>query len=215
MERAAGPCGDALRLEESPLAGLSTAQLDSLANALAAVAISAPPTEKKENVPAAPVAPTRDELISPLLEALAKKHPLCLKASGKAGTLVVVVSGRASPRAAQADESADALLREHVLPLICGDNALLPGDNVRLVLDLRALAFFPREAAAALLERWGAFAASRCFAGRIAVVMPSVDDCSASLRTAAAETRLSEACRSLRTAVLARARDVAAFFDAI
>lgn len=205
----------------SPLAGLSTEQLDGLSRALAAVAIAVPeqqaaPPSVEPAVPAA--APSRESLFEPMARALAQKHPLRLEASAKANTLVLVVRGRALPDSADAE--ADALLREHALPLLCpaadapaDAPVALPGDAVRLVVDLRALAAFPRGAAVALLERWGAFVASRCFGGRIAVVLPCADDCAAELRAAAADTHLAEAFAPLRCAVFTRSRDVAAFMD--
>lgn len=205
----------------SPLAGLSAEQLDGLSRALAAVAIAVPeqtPPSVASVEPAVPAAPSREELFEPLARALAQKHPLRLEASAKANTLVLVVRGRALPDSADAE--ADALLREHALPLLCpaadapaDAPVALPGDAVRLVLDLRALAAFPRGAAVALLERWGAFAASRCYGGRIAVVLPCADDCAGELRAAAAETHLAEAFAPLRCAVFSRSRDVAAFMD--
>jgi hypothetical protein len=207
VERATERDADALRLS-APV--FSADALDSLARALTAVKLSHP-----EKPPPPP--PSREDLVAPLMRALAEKNPLRLDAtaSAKASTLVLVASGRARDAAAAEDE-ADALLREHALPPLCGEAtrpAVLPGDNVRLVLDLRALAFFPRAAAIATMQRWGAFAACRCFEGRIAVVMPHSDECAAELRAAVAEARAADAFAQLRCAVFVRSRDVAQFMN--
>jgi hypothetical protein len=60
--------------------------------------------------------------------------------------------------------------------------------------------------------RWGAFVVCRCFAGgRVAVVMPQDAVCAAELYSAADEWR--SAFDGIRTRVLLRARDVAAFMQ--
>jgi hypothetical protein len=185
--------------------------LDSLSRALSAVTLAVPENKTPNNTEVEREAqaagpPSREDLADSLAEALARKHPLRLTASARARTLMLEVRGRAHGQTAEAE--ADALLREHVLPLLPEGE-----DDLRVVLDLRALAAFPRAAAVALLVRWGSFAACRCFGGRLAVVMPHAACCAAELRAAAEQTRLAEAFAPLRCAVLTRARDVAPFMD--
>lgn len=200
--------------DAGPLAAFSAEQLDGLSRALAAVTLAVPALQEEQPLPGPPQdpPPSREDLIKPLALALARKHPLRLTASARSGTLMLDARGRAHDETAEIE--ADALLREHVLPLLPDPSADGPPvDTVRLVLDLRALAAFPRAAAVVLLERWGAFVACRCFTGRLAVVMPQSPECAAELRAAAEQTRLAEAFAPLRYAVLARARDVAPFMD--
>lgn len=200
--------------DAGPLAAFSAEQLDGLSRALAAVTLAVPALQEEQPLPGPPQdpPPSREDLIKPLALALARKHPLRLTASARSGTLMLDARGRAHDETAEIE--ADALLREHVLPLLPDPSADGPPvDTVRLVLDLRALAAFPRAAAVVLLERWGAFVACRCFTGRLAVVMPQSPECAAELRAAAEQTRLAEAFAPLRYAVLARARDVAPFMN--
>ena len=227
MGRAAGPHGAALGLsapraprDAGPLAAFSAEQLDGLSRALAAVTLAVPAPQQAvppavpppRDPPPRDPPPSREDLMGPLALALSRKHPLRLAASARGGTLLLEARGRAHDETAEAE--ADALLREHVLPLLPEPSADGPPvDAVRLVLDLRALAAFPRAAAVVLLERWGAFVACRCFSGRLAVVMPQAPQCAAELRAAAEQTRLAEAFAPLRCAVLARARDVAPIMD--
>lgn len=178
----------------------TNAQLDSLSLALM--------SGRPDAISAAAAPPSRDDLMEPLRQALAKKHPLCLEVSAKRPPLLtIVVTGRALD-----DEQVDSALREQVLPLCDGEDAAIPGDDVRLVLDLRGLLSCPRDVAVAIVMRWGAFAVCRCFAGgRVAVVMPQDAVCAAELYSAADEW--CSAFERLRFRVLLRARDVAAFME--
>jgi hypothetical protein len=148
--------------------------------------------------------------VEPLRRALAAKHPLRLEVGAKHPPLLtVVVTGRVLD-----EEQVDSALRQQVLPLV--DNgagrAAIPGDDVRLVLDLRGLQSCQRDVALATVMRWGTFVACRCFdGGRVAVVMPQDAVCAAELYSAAAEW--GPAFDGIRSRVLLRARDVAAFMD--
>jgi hypothetical protein len=153
--------------------------------------------------------PPREALVEPLLRALADKHPLRVDAVARAPKLVLNVSGRAA-----SDDDIDKVLQAQVVPLVFGDEAPIRGDDTRLVLDLRALMGCPARAAEAIIMRWATFTAVRCYdGGCIAVVMPRDPACAAELRNAAKTTDLTRAFLDVRSAVLERARDVAAFVD--
>ena len=204
VERAGGHGRDARRLTSV----FTAAQLDSLSRALlvgmpAVVAAAAVvPT-----IAAAPLV-TRDDLVEPMRHALALKHPLRVEVGAKRPPLItIVVTGRVL-----SDEQVDTLLREQVLTLLCGENRVIAGDDVRLVLDMRGLLACPRDVAVALVTRWGTFVACRCFfGGRVAIVMPQDAACALELQTAANEW--GSAFDGLRYRIFLRARDVAAFMN--
>ena len=211
------------------LIGFDEDQLASLSRALARVTLAAPATvsetiSETKTVTPKPVdalelaphalpasapssVPPREALVEPLLRALAEKNPLRVDVVARAPKLVLNVSGRAA-----CEDDLDELLQTQVVPLVFGDSASIRGDDTRLVLDLRALAGCPARAAEAIIMRWATFTAVRCYhGGCVAVVMPRDPACAAALREAAQAADLARAFTDVRSTVLERARDVAAF----